>query len=1608
MCEHTYHQADRPRPTKYSVAPASHGAGYALFIATSAIMAILFCIGPTTVRAECQSLNSCCEECPNAAKSLVVRYVGPVEGTTRHSFIVSASVSGMSTASQALTGEVTLVEGGYISGNNPKAIGVHAVSGVLCTKASITNVPFQVDYMHDTLLFKLTAKTGNFCTGTTCYCMVIVSDLIDLPDAPDFGNMICEVEVNDPINAINGNLYLERTDVVIESDIGSPIVFSRHYNSQEVDTTRRWRHSYQYELYEWWRHVYILGPLQFLVIGDVVLVEGDGKTTRFFSAGTEGIVQGEGTVYQPTFWSYETGYRLEYDLDTEEYTVVTDNGTKLAFEGTGGGTSVHRLTEMTDRLGNTQTMTWDNQRLEKIDAGNGKELNLDYDPVGGEYVIDKLLDSAQNMLASYFYHHHNNADSIAVLDSVYYADGSWEKYTPARNEANTIGNYEIEKTETSDGATWEYAYTGPDTYRQVVGAFNDDDPVVEYVTLAYSDSIEFSVDTVVVETDSTFDTTIANLYRTTVTNNQEVSQQTTYNIRQPRYSNQRDLIEIMDNSCGGCPTQFGYDWRGQKELVEYANGRVDRMRYDERGNMDTLIRDSGTDDSIMTTYEYHDMFNLVTKITSPSVALPDSSKRIELFRDLVTGNTDSTIESGWHYNHADSNYACTTRFSYNDDEQLEVIDGPRPADSVLDTVGFFYNATTKDLDSINYPYGNTMEFGPLTGLPGSYPWIEDANGVRTSYFYDTRGRIDSVKENSLASAANQKVTHFDFNFKGDITQLTQPLGNAYTFGYDQNGHGQLTSIENSIGEEIRYQYNDMSVMEEARYYDTTNTTRRVEQYDYNWKSQLIEHNGNLYLYNAMGQVGTVILPPISPATVSDSTYLEYDPYGRLESVTEVVANSSTDRVTTEYAYDDHGNLTTVTGPEDNVYSFKYDDRGLLVEETSDERGTTIYRYDEAGNLKYRKDAEAIEVTFGFDAMNRLIEIDYPGDLDVTYTYDVASTNGMGRLSRESKTDNSIDYSYDDFGRLIRETHVIGESDTAITRYTYNKNDGILSVTYPSGVKYTYNWDSLGRVDSVTAQFGAGQIELIADVLGYEPFGGIDTILYANGIKTVINHENSHDYRVTGITTGNDDILRRKYTYDDAGNVAMITDSITAASSVSYDYNRQNRLKSRTVGAATIDFDYFANGNRKLRYSGTTAADSATYVYNTNNRLTGISYPYPEVGPGYGYDDNGNMTWEADGSDITTYDYDEENRLGLVTTAADTVAYGYSTRSQRQTLTSHGVTDTYVHGHNGLLLTEYQDGDWETDYIYLYGRPIARTTAVNDTIWPEEPDPDPDPPGGRMMGGGLPPLEEWRIETTYSMKWYHNDHLGTPQYLTRSNKDSAWVTGYLPFGQLESEVVAGVQENHRFPGQYHDRSTDLYYNQYRFYRPDLGRYMNPDPIGIRGGLNLYSYAGQNPINYTDPWGLERYKFYMSWGLGLSVTFGREKGRSFLEAGLMISWPSVGFQVQDPAGLPEHLQLEVDEKGALAAGYYLYEGVNLNIKNSPIGGQCGNYQYEGLAMALSDDDIARGQGRQENTIFPGGSPYVHHGGAVERVKYSWPMSKSWFAYSSLINVTLGISW
>ncbi len=145
---------------------------------------------------------------------------------------------------------------------------------------------------------------------------------------------------------------------------------------------------------------------------------------------------------------------------------------------------------------------------------------------------------------------------------------------------------------------------------------------------------------------------------------------------------------------------------------------------------------------------------------------------------------------------------------------------------------------------------------------------------------------------------------------------------------------------------------------------------------------------------------------------------------------------------------------------------------------------------------------------------------------------------------------------------------------------------------------------------------------------------------------------------------------------------------------------------------------------------------------------------------------------------------------------------------------------YHYDVNNLLIAEtLADGTILREYIYLDGEPLA--------------------------------LKEY--EGNPGLYYFLNDHLGTPQQLVSTDGEVVWQAAYLLFGKAQL-LIEQVGNNIRFPGQYFDNETGLHYNWNRYYDPETGRYISADPIGLRGGINLYSYVQNDPVNAVDPWGL----------------------------------------------------------------------------------------------------------------------------------------------------------
>ncbi|MGJ3443609.1 RHS repeat-associated core domain-containing protein, partial [Pseudomonas sp. Je.1.5.c] len=204
------------------------------------------------------------------------------------------------------------------------------------------------------------------------------------------------------------------------------------------------------------------------------------------------------------------------------------------------------------------------------------------------------------------------------------------------------------------------------------------------------------------------------------------------------------------------------------------------------------------------------------------------------------------------------------------------------------------------------------------------------------------------------------------------------------------------------------------------------------------------------------------------------------------------------------------------------------------------------------------------------------------------------------------------------------------------------------------------------------------------------------------------------------------------------------------------------------------------------------------------------------------------------------------------------------RKQRLDLDERYGCKSSIYGWDGDHLafesTYHPRGERTTHYLYEPGTFVPLVQASYEQQIALLPEPSYDGPYDIDQD----PVWQYQPQAPAfkALDWYQCDHLGTPLELTDQHGEMVWRADYQAWGQAQVRLSEAAQRRKldtalRFQGQYLDVETGLHYNRYRYYDPQVGRFVSADPIGYAGGLNLYQYA-PNPIAWTDPLGLESKK------------------------------------------------------------------------------------------------------------------------------------------------------
>ena len=288
----------------------------------------------------------------------------------------------------------------------------------------------------------------------------------------------------------------------------------------------------------------------------------------------------------------------------------------------------------------------------------------------------------------------------------------------------------------------------------------------------------------------------------------------------------------------------------------------------------------------------------------------------------------------------------------------------------------------------------------------------------------------------------------------------------------------------------------------------------------------------------------------------------------------------------------------------------------------------------------------------------------------------------------------------------------------------------------------------------------------------------------------------YDYDPNSRLVGVDGELAERFVFDPAGNILGEAD---AAEGIA--------VGDRLLLRGDRKFEYDGCGNRVREVRGAAGGVELLYRYDAGNRLVAV---------------------------------DERSRRGRRLTGFDYDALGRRVRKRSMAWTPDAANDD--------ARVDAPVHDAVTEFVWSGDVLLAESTAVERdrfaTVYLHE-------------AGRFRPLAQIRRdapEESGSVYHYHLDQLGTPLEVTNDAGELVWQGTLKAWGGLARTVVAAVAQPIRFQGQYHDAETGLHYSRFRYYAPEEGRFLEQDPIGLAGGLNLAVYP-TNPAGFVDPMGLE---------------------------------------------------------------------------------------------------------------------------------------------------------
>ncbi|HEX6682161.1 MAG TPA: RHS repeat-associated core domain-containing protein, partial [Candidatus Limnocylindrales bacterium] len=562
--------------------------------------------------------------------------------------------------------------------------------------------------------------------------------------------------------------------------------------------------------------------------------------------------------------------------------------------------------------------------------------------------------------------------------------------------------------------------------------------------------------------------------------------------------------------------------------------------------------------------------------------------------------------------------------------------------------------------TVNYTYdamGNVTRT-TRSGRASNVPWAMSTTPEQTDYAYDDTG--NAIRQ-TVTAGSTTRVSTSTYDRRGLLTSSTDPLGRTTGYAYDELGR-QIRTTSPPVATEENGGAPTTTSPTAVTGYNTFDEPVHLTDAKGNITTRTYDRLGRMVTSMAPSYRAPSSLTAIQPTATArydaagnivesvdglgHAIRYTYDQLGRLIT-TDEPGTTDDERAITTRGYTRTGQLLSVTGPAGERAEATYDDLDRQITSTVHERHptarvlTTRFAYDDAGNVTTITSPSGAVTTNTYDTQGQLTRVADPNGVPVTYGYDNAGrqvrvSDGLGRTER-------VDY--DPLGQVTAESDLAPDGTSLRTQtYTYDAAGNMTSATSPGGITTSYQYDALDRmvrqVEPVTATTS------ITTTFGYDIDGNPTRYTDGRGNSTISTYNSwgLMESQIEPATTAHPNAADRTWTlsYDAAGQPVRL--AAPGGVTLTQTYDAAGRLASETGAGAGTPQQSFVYDLAGRMTRATAPAGTDTFTYDDRGNL--LTAAGRGGSAGFGYDADGRLTSRTDEAGASTFTY-TKGRLAAV-------------------------------------------------------------------------------------------------------------------------------------------------------------------------------------------------------------------------------------------------------------------------------------------------------------------------------------------------------------------------